>query len=207
MSRHLFHRRYRKPIFFAFVFVAAVGLKLLFYLPNNVIIYGCILLCMVGVYFLSIWLFRVYFAKELFIAVLYSCGIFLGVYALGHQFDLVVYIYFIELCLLAFINLLLFSYFEVDKDKEDGHHSWVTHFGKNRTMKHLVILFSTIAILCPSAYFFIETHDEFTLQTIFLLMALILGLIYVKPERFSKEEQFRWIGDMIFILPVLIFLL
>lgn len=204
-GRHSFHKKYRTPIFLLFLIVSGFGLRLLFYLPYSTLIYGCVLLGFVGLYFLSIWLFRIYFAKEIFIAVLYSCGIFLGVFSIGPQLDITIYFLFVQTILLASINLLLFSYYEISTDIQDGYRSWTTHFGIPKTLKHLRWLFSFLGVSIIGAFFFSQSFVQMYFQVIFIAMAVTLGLIYAKPLWFKEKERFRWIGDAIFILPGMIY--
>lgn len=206
MERHAFHKKYRKPIFIFFLVVACVGLRLLFFLPYETLIYGCVLLGLVGLYFLSIWLFKIYFAKEIFIAVLYACGIFLGSFSLNQGLSIVVYFFFGQTVLMASINLLLFSYYEVGHDTQDGHQSWATHFGVVKTLKHLFGLIILLAILVVFTCFSNLTRDQWVLQVIFIVMSSVLALIYFLPDWFKLKERFRWIGDLVFLFPGLIYL-
>ncbi|MEP2024420.1 MAG: hypothetical protein ABJH98_18180 [Reichenbachiella sp.] len=206
MERHAFHKKYRKLIFIVFVLVACFGLRLLFFLPYETLIYGCVLLGLVGLYFLSIWLFKIYFAKEIFIAVLYACGIFLGSFSLGINLDSSIFLLFAQTVLMASINLLLFSYYEVGHDTQDGHQSWATHFGVIRTMSHIRFLLLTQGIVITCSHFFIFSNDQFALQLIFIGMSILLASIYFFPTWFKQHERFRWIGDLVFLLPGVIFL-
>lgn len=206
MERHAFHKKYRKPIFIVFVLVACFGLRLLFFLPYETLIYGCVLLGLVGLYFLSIWLFKIYFAKEIFIAVLYACGIFLGSFSLKTSLDVVVYLLFVQTVLMAAINLLLFSFYEVAHDTQDGHQSWATHFGVVKTLNHLLVLLFLLGLTIAGSFFSSLSVDQLVLQLIFAGMSLILAAIYFAPQWFKKHERFRWVGDLVFLFPGLIFL-
>ncbi|WP_422360582.1 hypothetical protein [Reichenbachiella sp.] len=206
MERHAFHKNYRKPIFIVFVLVACFGLRVLFFLPYETLIYGCVLLGLVGLYFLSIWLFKIYFAKEIFIAVLYACGIFLGTFSLSQNMDLVILLFFIQTVFMASINLLLFSFYEVAQDTQDGHQSWATHFGVVKTLNHLLVLLVLLGLSIGTSFFVGLSSGEFILQVVFTSMSLILAAIYFAPQWFKLHERFRWVGDLIFLLPGLIFL-
>lgn len=206
MKRHAFHKKFRKPIFIVFVLVACFGLRILFFLPYQTLIFGCVLLGLVGLYFLSIWLFKIYFAKEIFIAVLYSCGVFLGSFSLKTDMDLMIYLLFIQTVLMASINLLLFSFYEVAHDTQDGHRSWATHFGVVKTLNHLLLLLALLGVSFGAVFFFSLSVNQFMLTTIFIIMSLILAAIYFAPQWFKKNERFRWVGDLVFLFPGLIFL-
>ncbi|WP_139793864.1 UbiA prenyltransferase family protein [Reichenbachiella faecimaris] len=206
MKRHVFHRKYRKPIFIAFALLSCFGLRVLFFLPYQTLIYGCVLLGLVGLYFLSIWLFKIYFAKEIFIAVLYACGIYLGSFSLKPDLDMVTYLLFIQTVLMASINLLLFSYYEVGQDTQDGHQSWATHFGVVKTLNHMRFLLILLGVSIGSTFLFKLSNDQLILQMIFMGMSVILGMIYLKPTWFKQNERFRWVGDLVFLFPGMIFL-
>ncbi|WP_456459594.1 UbiA family prenyltransferase [Reichenbachiella sp.] len=206
MKRHAFHKKFRKPIFVVFVLVACFGLRILFFLPYQTLILGCVLLGLVGLYFLSIWLFKIYFAKEIFIAVLYSCGVFLGSFSLKPDMDLVIYLLFIQTVLMASINLLLFSFYEVAHDTQDGHQSWATHFGVVKTLNHLLLLLVLLGLSFGVVFFFSLSPNQFMLTIIFMVMSLILAAIYFAQQWFKKNERFRWVGDLVFLFPGLIFL-
>lgn len=206
MDRHAFHQKYRKNIFIFFLLVACVGLRLLFFLPYETLIYGCVLLGLVGLYFLSIWLFKVYFAKEFFIAILYTCGVYLGCFSLYDRLDTSIFLFFGQTVLLASVNLLLFSYYEVGHDTQDGHQSWATHFGVVRTLRHLLALIVLLAILITITCLMGLSLDQWILQIIFVVMFILLTMIYIFPPWFKQAERFRWIGDSVFLLPGIIFL-
>lgn len=206
MNRHQFHQKYSRPITILFVLIACLGLRVLFYLPQITLIYGCMMLGAVGFYFLSIWFFRIYFAKEIFIAALYSCGVFIGIFSNSEAIQILTFFYFFQTILLAFINLLIFSYFEEGSDKRDGHQSWATHYGADKTMKHLKLLFWVLGLLILTSLFYLQTLEEFMFQLILIAMTSVLVTITAKPDRFIENERFRWLGDMIFVLPALIFL-
>ncbi|UXX80139.1 UbiA family prenyltransferase [Reichenbachiella carrageenanivorans] len=206
MERHVFHRKYRRPIFVLFLLVAGLGLRLLFFIPHSTLIYGCVLLGLVGLYFLSIWLFKIYFAKEIFIAVLYACGIYLGTFSLGSHIDSSLVLFFSQTVLMAAINLLLFSYYEVAYDTQDGHRSWATHFGAARTLSHLRWMIVVLGVLIVTSFFLHSKESELVLQYIFVMMSGLLAAIYWFPEWFKQQERFRWIGDVVFLFPGLIYL-
>ena len=180
---------------------------MLFFLPYNVLIYGCILLGLVGLYFLSIWFFKIYFAKELFIAVLYACGVFLGTFSLGNEINLALLLFFLQTILMASINLLLFSYYELNQDKNDGHQSWATHFGEIKTFNHIKGTFFLLIILVLFTSLSKLSIVQFNMQIIFVMMSAVLALVYLLPSWANKGERFRWLGDVIFLLPGIIFLL
>ena len=107
---------------------------------------------------------------------------------------------------MASINLLLFSFYEVAHDTQDGHQSWATHFGVVKTLNHLLVFLVLLGLSIATSFFVGLSSGEFILQMIFTSMSLILAAIYFAPQWFKKKERFRWVGDLIFLLPGLIFL-
>ena len=207
-KRHIYHQKYGKVIFIVFVIVAIIGLGTLLYLPYLVLIYGCILLGLVGLYFLTIWYFKIFFAKEIFIAILYGCGVFLGVLVMVRQVDQAFILFYIQTTILASINLLLFSLIEEQQDRRDGHNSWLIRFGVVRGKEHIRILFLLLSLsIGLGIILFYEQRTYILLQLIFVSMEFALWLIYSFKDWFQINERYRWLGDLVFLLPGLIFLL
>jgi 4-hydroxybenzoate polyprenyltransferase len=113
---------------------------------------------------------------------------------------------FLMFTLLALSNLLLISIYEQDSDRQDGHRSFVLSYGLHRSRQvincALVAFYSCLLLtyLCmPSLGLFA--------MIILLLMGLGLHLIKAKPALFQKNDKYRVLADMIFLLPAIYLLL
>jgi hypothetical protein len=207
IPRHVFHLENKNILFVFFILVAVFGLGLLVYLPHQVLIYGCILLGIVGLYFLTIWFFRIFFVKEVFIAVLYACGIFIGSFSALKIISLPFFLFFFQSIIIALINLLIFSIFEEEKDKKDDQRSWVTHFGLNQTIRHMQSLFILeLFIAFFGLFWFSGALNYLVFQLILLLMTISLWIIQYFSDSFAPNERYRWAGDIIFLFTAFIFL-
>lgn len=207
-KRHKFHQKNSKPIFLFFLLIAVIGLCTLFYLPYQILIYGCVLLGLVGLYFLTIWFFKIFFSKEFFIALLYTCGVFIGVFSLAGQIPISLVLLFFQSLIIAFINLLLFSWIEIEQDRMDGHKSWATQFGEEKSKMHIKYLFVLMLIfLLVGAWVCQEDLKLLLMESVLFSMNMVLWFVYMKKEKLITGERYRWLGDFVFFIPGLVFLL
>jgi 1,4-dihydroxy-2-naphthoate octaprenyltransferase len=103
----------------------------------------------------------------------------------------------------ALLNLLLFSWYEMKQDKEDGHPSFANYFGEQFTRKIIVILFLAQGLLL--VYLLIT---QFRIEIIILFaMNAVLALLMIFPKVFQQQERYRLVGDAIFLFPGLVLFL
>jgi hypothetical protein len=177
-SIHLFHDRY--PLFvrgLLLVLLICLGILLAF-LSADIIRLGICLTIGMVIYgsILRYW-DRIWLPKELFTSLLYAAGLFLPSYAAGKSSWLL----FIHVVLLALMNLSLFS--------------WLEGKLKFRTI-FIYLQFALMAILPGICWFF-----EWELA---ICLAIIQG-IHVGIYYFSPNLQYRWVGELAFISPVIYF--
>ncbi len=210
-SRHRFHQKYIKTVRIFFFIVSATGLFLLSQLPLRLIIWGSFVLGIVGLYFISIrWLKLQYIVhKEIVIALLYSVGIFLApVYFSTFPLKITVIILFIEYIFIAFINLILFSWYEKTLDEQDNHISFVTLVGERKAKKTLIFcLYFLYGVIILSTLLNVSEPIFIFTQVILLLMTLTLHGVLSFPAYFRQHERYRGIADAIFLYPILYLLL
>jgi hypothetical protein len=138
------------------------------------------------------------FMKELVGAILYCAGVFLPslseVDSVSHFLlrpDCILFL------ILVLVNLLLFSWYEVDQDVEDKHESFALYFGKPATLIVIKSLFILFFILL------IATWGNMKLSSllVFMSMTVALLLIVAFPNFFKRNSRYRYWGDLIFIFP------
>ena len=138
--------------------------------------------------------------KEIFIALIYTLGVMLPALAdqehLMDQWDLV---FMFNFFLIAAANLLIFSWFDVQKDRADGHPSFVTIYGKDKTKMIVYGLFFVLIVISIYLSVF-GAYELFPLIILFVMM-MVLVVILRYENSFSKEDRFRFIGDAVFFLP------
>lgn len=207
--RHRFHFRNRKvlTLFVLIPGIAATTMAILF-LDVKIIIGGIFLGLIVVLYqganFSNKRSSNFFFQKELFIAAVYVCGIFLapviwyGQALTGER--LLIMMIFIGL---AFAESVIISWFDFEEDTKDGLSSFSINFGKEETRKIMsVFLAGTAILLLICAWFFQRQFLPFLV--ILLIMDLILLTVIRRPQQFSKNHLFRWVAESVFILPACI---
>lgn len=202
-ARHRYHQLHFWELIIAeMLALVAVGI-LLFFIRPEVFLGGAVLLALVGIYMLVNRYLN--YLKEIMVAVLYCAGILLpSGMRVEDPMAFLIRPETTMLFLVALLNLLIFSWFEIETDREDGYPSFAGHFGARPTRKVIMILF-IVQFLIPLVSWIAGVFSSY--QLILLSMTLVLGIIFLLPEYFGKSDRYRLLGDAIFLLPVLFFLL
>ncbi len=213
IERHRFHYINSKPIIIAVVIIGVVAIWLSFtYLDYLIIRYGIILSFIIGVYF-SILVFLkdrklAILQKELFIAIVYTSGLFMAPlvwYGSLPSFSVIIIIFCI--CTLAWAEGIMISYFDFENDIKDGHSSLSIILGKKITRRFILVLHIAIEALLVIVLLLIEQSDVIVMaMAILIVMNLILGLIILFPYSTLSNRYHRVIGESVFFLPALIVL-
>lgn len=205
-ERHFFHQKHFLTMFWICVLTALLGMVSLFWLPDKTFIYGLYLMALVIAYFILLKLSgsKAIFHKELIIALIYTLGIFLGpISVFTGEINFMLIMVFIQFFILAFSNLLLFSCYENEMDKKDGHTSFVKFAGIAITIwvTRLLLIFTQLSAIVLMMVF----HDDkgvLRLQFLVLAMAFTLMLLAFNPGYFQKHERYRTWGDAVFLYPL-----
>lgn len=191
-ERYLFHRRNRKILIAVAILTFLFLSCLILFIPRVIFLGGFALSILSFVYLLVQHRLSRFLSKELYVAMVYSCGILMVPFLLSQRFrwDIL-----ILLILLTFVNLVLFSWYERDDDSSDGFLSIATELESNQL--EMVILLLTTAGLSISLLFFSTVTLYFTVGFI------IYSLMTLNPEWFRVNHRYRAIGDGVFLLPIL----
>lgn len=207
--RHYFHQRHFKFITSIAGAVGLFQLLLLFYLPLNTLLGGLLLLFVVGLYFLLLWLmrFKKVYHKEILIALVYACGVFLPPFSISEgALDITIGLLFFQIVLLALSNLLIFSLLEIGSDQKDQQTSLAILLGNTAT-KRLVFGLLIFGVLLSISLFFSASAQSMAVAEITLfMMNSVLGLILLFPS-WRKNDNYRLIGDAVFYIPIVFILL
>jgi 4-hydroxybenzoate polyprenyltransferase len=199
--RHRFHQRHFKSLTGLLLTASVIELMLLFFLRKQIVYNGLWLGLGVIVYvIINRWL--KYF-KEVAAALLYTSGVLLPAFSLKQSSfstsDLLVIAQFFVIVL---TNLILFSWMDYERDVEDQRDSLVTQSGQKRVRIIILFLF---------AFFFLLTLfaplANWRTSVVLISMDMVLFLIFLLPNTFRRDERFRFLGDAIFFLPILTFIL
>lgn len=208
--RHTFHKKYFKELIYLWLLVFVItGVFSLLYLPVQTIYFGIIAVALVIVHLVLVKLLgskiSIYIQKELGIALTYSLGVLIGPLSLMSNVPHYLYLVVAQIFVLAFINLIEFSYFEVEADTKQGQSSLVHNIGESNVKRLLSLLIGVGAILNISSYLFFGHY--YLLQCLLFLMYFVLVMILVKKSYFEIDERYRLWGDVVFLFPAILYFL
>ena len=200
-SRRIFHKKNQKVIIVTSLFVGFLGLILLFYLPPDLIQSGFILALICFVYLILSAELSSFFVKEVMVALLYGGGIFLFPLIQIDQLEGMHGFILLQLSLLAFINIVLISTFELEEDRFNGFASLSLSMGKRATSQLLggLLIISGLAALIMGYYYHYLMH----LELIYFFATLQLTIILLRPSWFIPAERYRIYADAIFFYPLI----
>ncbi|MEO7988298.1 MAG: hypothetical protein ABI663_02075 [Chryseolinea sp.] len=195
-NRHRFHQQHFQLLSILVIVTACINAVLLFFIRRPALITGIVLVVLVILYLLIQHSLK--FLKEVFVAVVYTAGVLLPAMSNTEMFwNDWRWIVIVQFCLIAFLNLIIFSWFDYENDVQDKRISFVTIFGKKTSQIFIYFLFILSITLCIIAFsFHIET-------AIFLGMNILLFIMVYFHSYFAQNERYRILGDAIFFLPLL----
>lgn len=212
--RHRFHQLHYDTLIIIWLILLGVGaLTAIFLLPKVVWYWGGFV-----VTFSIVHLVLVHYLgsnksklvlKEVGVAWIYSAGIVIAPFALAERLE-VVYLYsFLVLFLVVLFNLIMFSYFDYERDVRNKLSSIAINWGINTTRYILYTLFAVLSLVSSFALFLVDVNNMYYYFTISFLLSV--GIFYllmvVLIENESSSETYRKIGDAVFLLPFLLLLL
>ena len=203
-ERHIFHQRYTKILWYFVGLLVLLCTILLFYLPHSVIIFGVIICLITSIYLFVVSKissknnFQPY--KEPITSLVYVSGVY-GTTILHGPFTFSVLIGVIFF-LIVFQNLLLFSLFELKKNTKAFN--LAAYFGIKKS--NSINLFITCFILVLSFILFHSSNITYQNRVVIveLSMSFCLLIINLFDSFFLINDRYRWVGDGIFLLPLVI---
>lgn len=205
LFRHLVHQKNAPYL----IGLAAIALMMLVYtmqfLSREILAYGIVLGIVVVAYLIFVHFIRKkpYWGKEWFISVVYATGICLPTFASLGSLNFILGYFWLQLFILASINLLLFNMFEYKQDKLQGFNSFATVWGFDFTRKVILFLFLIFTIIWSLAFLEFKQQDFLDYQAIFIFMGSVLAIVLSKETTLKEEEWYRVIGDIVFVLPLI----
>lgn len=203
-ERHIFHRHNARVLWYFIGVLTFICSILIFYLPINIIIFGSIISLFTAIYLLIISKissknnFQHY--KEPITSFVYVSGVF-GTTILHNPIFNSILIGFIFL-LIVFQNLLLFSLLEFKKNINVCN--LAGYLGIKKSNK--INIFITFLIIILGFYLVYSSNANYQTHVIIIeiLMSIILLIINQLDYFFMVNDRYRWVGDGIFLLPLLI---
>lgn len=203
-ERHRFHQQHFSILVAALILAVITDLIFVFFIRQAVFEWGLVLSGVVVVYFLVQRFLK--YLKEITIAVVFSCGVLLPSVAVTHEsinFSMAIIIG--EFMLTAFLNLLLFSWFDRHSDNRDKRESFVTLAGEVHSKGFVGAVFLLNGtLLVGSAFLF---PDRLASVVILMLMNAVLAFMLFNRNYFQVHDRFRIVGDAVFLFPSIYLLL
>lgn len=208
-QRHLFHYRHFTIIsaIWSVLFLVCI-LWIPFQLPEKILWLG-LGLGMFVLFHLGMvqwvggkisWLLQ----KELGVGLIYALGVWGGPLVMaGATTDKIAVILFIQFFLIALINLMLFSLFDLETDTRDAQTSFVRAIGEKKT----VGLVGGLALLTTACILLVWRQLsplEWVVEAVYGGMLGVLWVLMVGRNRFRENESYRVWGDGIFYFPFLL---
>lgn len=197
--RHSFYQRhFRILVVITIATVVADGLLAMRIRPA-IFQAGLILAAPVIVYLLAQRFFVS--VKELLGAMLYTAGVLLPAYIFLGDRDITATQggLIIAFFLIAWANLLLFSYFDCESDMKNAQDSFATRWGLRATRRVIFVVLAIGFVLCG----YLLTVASPLHALVLLVMNLVLFVLMCYPRYFSQGDRFRMVGDSIFLIPLI----
>lgn len=183
--RHRFHQKYFYPLgaIWGVGFIAAL-LATFHYLSPNTLYYGIGVSLLVALHF-ALGLVEqlqnaLFFQKETRIALVYTLGVSVAPFSLGgFVLDTQWLLLGGQVFLLALVNLLIISWYELESDEQDQHVSMVRSLGKKKIKKIMQGLLVGQATLALLSIFILDERGKIAS---FILILMMLTLYWVQEQ-------------------------
>jgi len=210
-SRHLFFYQNRKRLTAVLCIVSMVDLVLIWlYLPFRLILLGgfiggFVLLYLAAAHFSKTKKYII-FPKELFVAFLYTLGIWGIPILLANDLPKNI-LPFLGFFMVTLSNLFIYSFFEKDQDVKDGQITLFVAYGERKALKIIYswIIFSILYTIIVSIGSRFDTEVFFSM-VIFLVMLIAQAYLLHRASWFTINNRFRWLNEGIFLMPLIMLL-
>ena len=201
-GRHQFYQRNFTKLAIYQLFVLTALLVISWFMPAIIAKAGIILAVITLIYFLLLFIVlpHRFVFKEVMIAIVFTCGLFLAPVSVisGQAISFEITWLWLEIFLLAMANTLIFSWFDYENDMKEGHSSLAKIVG-TKTIN--ILSFLVLAILGITIIVSL-LNDRFWLdQLIIFIMGLVL-LVSLLVGKKMKDERLRIASEAIFLIPL-----
>jgi len=212
IKRHLFHHNHFKWILWVLFLLSSINLTLIvIFFDKQIIVGGLLLASFAVVYLVTLFLKKNLnrsIPKEGIVAFIFVAGIwFVPLLLTEHPVDLPTVGVIVVFLGLAFTEGAMVSWFEYAQDTIDLHTSFAIRFGKVRSQRMLIAFLVIGLIIVAILFHFCCRRIEVVGVLLQFLMALNLLLVMLKPRLFESYNLYRIIGDGVFMLPAILYLI
>ena len=201
-NRHRFYQRFFGVMFWVTALVAILDAAMILFIRPSVFHAGLVLGAAVAFYLVAQRYFG--FLKELLGALLYTGGVVLPAFAFIDERPITAdqWIAIFSFLLIAWINLLVFSYFDRESDEEHRQVSFTTSQGEHKTR----VLVSVLAGICVSLCMYLMFRSMPMPSVVLLAMGGVLVLLLKFRGYFGRYDRYRYVGDAVFLFPLIVVL-
>lgn len=199
-ARHRFHAKNESLLLKILVGLAVICFICLFWLPSEMFFIGFSLAFLVGVYLLIVFKtslthnFQLF--KEPFVALIYTIGIWGTALSATPNVPWESITFMVLFGLVAFQNLLLFSWFE-SFDLEEGY-SLAIAWGTEGVSQILTWLVFIVVLTALGTLIFTSYRYCVRTSLTVAVMSICLHLLKQQATQVQSDERYRWLGDGIF---------
>lgn len=195
-DRHRFHQKYFNHILIILCGVITADLIVIWFLPQRVLVAGLTLGFVVTAYLVLQRYLK--FLKEFFVALLYTAGVLLpSISTITPDFGLVDGVLISKFFITALMNLLLFSVFDYEEDRDQKQHSFVTWFGPASTRVGVLCLGILNILLGVGIW-----SSRPGVALVFISMNVMLLAILFLEKHLMANNHYRILGDAVFFIPL-----
>jgi hypothetical protein len=201
-ARHQFHFQYQYYLQITIIVLFFVALSLVFFLPIRVIYFGVGLSFFLVIYFVllkkSFQNANYQYFKEIFTAILYSLTVVGTAFSSKQNLGLADYWIGFNFFLLVHQSIFIFSYYEAKAQPK------VKNLATKLNKQNCIYLIVGICTFIALSNLF--TASVFAKKVIIIetFMSVCSVLIFVFQDKLIKNEKYRWLGEMVFWLPILL---
>ena len=201
-ARHQFHFQHQYFLQVTIIILFFIATALVFFLPKRVIYFGIGFTAILVLYFYILHktskTANYHYFKEIFTSAIYSICIIGSAFSAKQNLEAIDYLIGFNFFLLVHQSILAFSFYEV-KEKTN-----IKNLAKKLGDKYCTFSIFGVTVFIMLSYFF--SHSVFIQKVILIeiLMATCSTLIFVFHSKLSANESYRWLGEMVFWLPILL---
>lgn len=208
--RHVFIKQYQTEIaVLILLLIGLCGYTLVSFLHLTFWITAMVLASCSLLYFvlshLLVSSFQYYYNKELVVACIYATALYLPIGL--HQTHWLPWVaYFALQLLIAYLNLLMVSIIEMPADFRSKQFSWVQLIGAKRATRFFQVL-TVVALVGAGVLAATNQNALQQLALVYGVMAILHWIIFRYQQALQTNETYRKLGELIFWLPALVWLL
>ncbi|HOI32326.1 MAG: hypothetical protein PHG67_09270 [Bacteroidales bacterium] len=155
----------------------------------------------------SVFSRKLWLQKEIQIALIYSVGIWLGALHLKENpLDIQMFMVFCCFTLLVWWETSFIAFNELEIDLKQQNSSMATRLGEQKTKKMLLLVLIFQLVFLSIQFFFVD-GAVVKAYIILLMMGLAFAFLFLKRKKLSRAGLLHFAGELVFCLPVLVFLI